>query len=95
MNFDLGFSLDTSDEDNANVVLLAEQPPGTVQPKDPAVAVKSVQPVQPEKLNKKQCTFHPPMDAELAKSMQFKMFAPETKKKINWAMTMYSQWCAI
>lgn len=27
--------------------------------------------------------------------MKFKAFAPQTKRKLNWAMTMYSQWRAI
>ncbi len=36
--------------------------------------------------------FKPPMTAQEAQSMKFKSFAPKMKCKINWALTMYSQW---
>lgn len=40
-------------------------------------------------------TFKDPVPAEEAHIMKFKMFARQTKCKLNWVMTMYSQWRAI
>ena len=48
-----------------------------------------------EKKSKPVRTFKPPVSPEEAERMKYKMFTPKTKRKINWALTMYSQWHAL
>ncbi len=43
----------------------------------------------------KQQPFKQPMSKEMSQQMKFKAFAPKMKRKVNWVMTMYSQWHAL
>ena len=83
-NFSLGYDIDSDEDRHPDAVF-----------KVPAVPVKRRKRIiVPRKAEKKTRTFRDPVPADVAESMKFKMFAPDTRK-INWAMTMYSQWRAL
>ncbi len=37
--------------------------------------------------------FKPPSSDEVLRKLSVKKFAPSTERKINWAMSLYEEWC--